>query len=57
MAAAAPRTIDTAVKQVMIDYFDDEFLHWHHRRLLVQLVGASWIAASPDLEIETFDLT
>ena len=57
MAAAAPRTLDTALRQVMIDFFDDELFHWHHRLLLVQLGGASWIAASPDLEIETLDLT
>ena len=57
MAAAAPRTLDTAVKQAMIDFFDDALFHWHHRPLLVQLVGASWIAASPDLGIETLDLT
>ena len=57
MAAAAPRTLDTALRQVMIDFFDDELFNWHHRLLLVQLGGASWIAASPDLEIETLDLT
>ena len=38
--AAALRTLDVNLTQVLIDFFDDDF-NWHHRLLVVALGGAS----------------
>ena len=54
--AAALRTLDVNLTQVLIDFFEDEF-NWHHRLLVVALGGASWICVTPDLQVETVDLS
>ena len=54
--AAALRTLDVNLTQVLIDFFDDDF-NWHHRFLVVAQGGASWICVTPDLQVETVDLS
>jgi len=51
------RTVDTELKQVLIDFFDDEDGYfWHHRILLVKGEPGVWIAATPTLGIQRLDL-
>ena len=45
-------TLDVEQKQLLVHYADDSDYGWHHRLLLIPLGGASWIWATPDLEIE-----
>ena len=49
--AAAPRTLDTPLKQVLVK-FEGEDLWWHHRLLLLQgPTPGLWIGAPPDEEV------
>ena len=51
------RTVDTELKQVLIDFFDDEEgFFWHHRLLVVKGEPGIWIAATPTLGIQRLDL-
>ena len=51
------RTMDTELKQVLIDFFDDEEgFFWHHRLLLVKGDPGIWIAATRTLGIQRLDL-
>ena len=55
--AAALRTLDVSLSQVLIDFFDDPNFSWHHRLLVVELGTAKWASVTPDLQVETVDLT
>lgn len=50
-------TLDTAHTQVLIDFFEDQHYSWHHRLLIVELSPGRWAAVSPDLDVETVDLS
>ena len=58
-AAARPLTLDVAEQQILIDFYDDEDGYfWHQRLLLLKLDGpGKWIAASPDHEVESVDIS
>lgn len=56
-ARAGVLTLDTAYRQVLVDFFNDPNFHWHHRILIIQGEGGIWICASPDHEIQSIDLT
>ena len=49
-------TLDVEQKQLPVHYEDDNDYEWHHGLLLTPLGGASWIWATPDLEIERADV-
>ena len=49
-------TLDVEQKELLVHYADDSDYQWHHRLLLIPLGGASWIWATPDLEIERADV-
>ena len=54
----ALRTLDTELKQVLVDFFDDEEGYfWHHRLLVVKGDPGIWIAATPTLGIQRLDLS
>ncbi|CAK0788625.1 unnamed protein product [Prorocentrum cordatum] len=57
MAAAAMRTLDVPEAQVCVNYDDDDNFRWHHRVLLEQLSPGIWVAATPDGEVLTLDLS
>ncbi|CAK0878561.1 unnamed protein product, partial [Prorocentrum cordatum] len=57
MAAAAMRTLDVPEAQVCVNYDDDDNFRWHHRVLLEQLSPGVWVAATPDGEVLTLDLS
>ena len=55
---AAARTLDTALRQCLIDFFEDEDgLLWHHRLLLVRVTGSQWMAATPDHDVALLNLS
>eukprot|EP00972_Heterocapsa_arctica_P006405 938907-Heterocapsa_arctica.AAC.1 len=55
MAASA---IDTKIKQVLIDFFEDaDGFMWPMRLLMIHGGGGKWVAATPDHELEMLDLT
>ena len=55
---AAPRTLDTDLRQCLIDFFEDEDgLFWHHRLLLARVTGSQWIAATPDHDVALLNLS
>lgn len=58
-AAPRPRTLDVAEQQILIDFYDDEDGYfWRQRLLLLKLDGpGKWIAASPDHEVESVDIS
>ena len=58
-AVARPLTLDVVEQQILIDFYDDEDGYfWHHRLLLLKLDGpGKWIAASPDHEVESVDIS
>ena len=58
-AAARPLTLDVAEQQILIDFYDDEDGYfWHQRLLFLKLDGpGKWIAASPDHEVESVDIS
>ena len=52
----ANRTLDTAITQVAVDFFDDDNFSWHHRLLIYDLGGGRWVAVTPDGDVEVLPL-
>lgn len=50
-------TLNTAHTQVLIDFFEDQHYSWHHRLLVVELSPGRWASVTPDLDVETVDLS
>ena len=57
MAAAVPLTLDTSLRQVLVNFPQDAngFL-WHRRLLVNQGPDARWVAATPTEDVELIDL-
>ena len=49
-------SLDLPDPQVLVYFPDDPAIGYHHRLLLRRIGGSSWIASSPDLELERIDL-
>ena len=55
---AAAWTLDTDLRQCLIDFSEDgDGLLWHHRLLLVRATGSQWIAATPDHDVALLNLS
>ena len=51
------RTVDTELKLVLVDSFEDkDGLFWHHRVLVVKGEPGVWIVATPTLGVQRVDL-
>lgn len=48
--------LDLLDPQVLVYYPDDPEVGYHHRLLLRGVGGASWIACSPDFELDLLDV-
>ena len=49
-------TLDIDLKQIFVQYDEDENFTWHHRVLMKRIEGTSWVVLTPDLEVEVLDL-
>lgn len=50
-------TLDIAEVQILVHYPHDPTFQWHHRILLHRVEGGTWIALTPDHELQTHNLT
>ena len=50
------RTPDTDLKQVAVEYVDDEDFQWHHRLLLERGSPGVWVCANPTMSVQQVDL-
>ena len=51
------RTLDTKLKQCLVDFFADPNFSWHHRELLVKLDACRWVVATPDHSVQRRSLS
>jgi hypothetical protein len=49
-------SLDIPERQVLVRYDGDANVTWHHRVLLHQIGGASWVVSTPDFDIQVVDL-
>ncbi len=49
-------TLDIAEVQILVHYPHDPTFQWHHRVLLHRVEGGTWIALTPDHELQTHNL-
>ena len=55
-AGADPRALDVEEQQVAI-FFEGDAYEWHHRLLMVSGGAGRWVVMTPDLDLESEDLT